>query len=250
MEKYFYEAFEGMKRFGPGSDESTIRAADMFAEEKNNLKILDIGCGIGTHTFVIAEKFPDADIIAIDNYAPHIEKLNTQASERGLADRIHGVVMSMFEMTFEDESFDLIWSEGAAYIAGFSKAIRDWERLLKPGGYIICSEISWLSDEPSEESKRFWEEGYSEMDTIGRKTEQIIECGYEFKGCFICPISDWTINYYDQIAKNLKKLEKRYPGNDKAKQAVQHLREEIELYKKHNTDYSYVFYAMEKPKLA
>lgn len=246
MEKYFYEAFKGMKRFGPGSDESTIRAAEMFSVKKNNLKILDIGCGIGTHTLVIAKKFPDADIVAIDNYAPHIEKLNAAAAECGLADRVHGYVMSMFEMTFADESFDLIWSEGAAYIAGFSNAIKDWKRLLKPGGYIICSEISWLRDDPSEESKRFWNEGYSEMNTIERKTEQIRKQGYEFEGYFICPVSDWTINYYDQIAENLKKLERRYPGNAQAMDAVQHLREEIHLYKKHNIDYSYVFYAMKK----
>ena len=246
MEKYLYEAFEGMKRFGPGSDESTVRAAEMFPANKNKLKILDIGCGIGTHTFVIARKFPDADIIAIDNYVPHIEKLNSIAAGYGIADRVRGVVMSMFEMTFENESFDLIWSEGSAYIAGFSNAIKDWKRLLKPDGYIICSEISWLRDDPSEESKRFWNEGYSEMNTIERKTEQIREQGYEFEGCFTCPVSDWTVNYYDPIEENIKKLEKRYPGNAQAMEAVQHLREEIDLYKKHNSDYSYVFYAMKK----
>lgn len=165
MEKYFYEAFEDMKRFGPGSDESTTRAAKMFPVKKNSLKIFDIGCGIGTHTFVIARKFPNADIIAIDTYAPHIEKLNFIAAECELADRVHGIVMSMFEMTFENESFDLIWSEGSDYIAGFSNAIKDWKRLLKSGGYIICSEISWLRDNPSEESKEFWNEAYSEMNT-------------------------------------------------------------------------------------
>lgn len=93
MEKYFYEAFEDMKRFGPGSDESTTRAAKMFPVKKNSLKIFDIGCGIGTHTFVIARKFPNADIIAIDTYAPHIEKLNSIATEYGLADRVHGIVI-------------------------------------------------------------------------------------------------------------------------------------------------------------
>ena len=246
MEKYFYEAFEGMKRFGPGSEESTLRAIGMFSSNKNSLKILDIGCGIGTHTLLLAKEFPEADIIAMDNYALHIEKLNARAAECGLADRVHGVVMSMFDMTFENESFDLIWSEGSAYIAGFSNAIRDWKRLLKPGGYIICSEISWLKDEPSEESKVFWNKGYSEMGTIKQKTKQICEQGYAFAGHFICPVSDWTVNYYEPIAENLKKLEERYQGNIQAMEAVQNLRNEIDLYRKHPNDYSYVFYAMKK----
>ncbi len=246
MEKYFYEAFNGMKRFGPGSDESTLRAIKMFPANTSRLKILDIGCGIGTHTLILEKHFPEADIIAIDNHAPHIEKLNEAAAKRGDSGRIHGIVMSMFEMTFENESFDLIWSEGAAYIAGFSHAIRDWKRLLKPNGYIICSEISWISDAPSEESKLFWKEGYSEMNTVACKIKQIQEQGYDCTGHFICPVSDWTVNYYEPIARNLKKMEERYRGNTQAMEAVQNLRDEIILYKKHPADYSYVFYAMKK----
>ena len=246
MEKYFYEAFNGMKRFGPGSDESTLRAIKMFPANTSRLKILDIGCGIGTHTLILEKHFPEADIIAIDNHAPHIEKLNEAAAKRGDSGRIHGIVMSMFEMTFENESFDLIWSEGAAYIAGFSHAIRDWKRLLKPNGYIICSEISWISDAPSEESKLFWKEGYSEMNTVACKIKQIQEQGYDCTGHFICPVSDWTVNYYEPIARNLKKMEERYRGNTQAMEAVQNLRDEIILYKKHPSDYSYVFYAMKK----
>ena len=246
MEKYFYEAFNGMKRFGPGSDESTLRAIKMFPANTSRLKILDIGCGIGTHTLILEKHFPEADIIAIDNHAPHIEKLNEAAAKRGDSGRIHGIVMSMFEMTFENESFDLIWSEGAAYIAGFSHAIRDWKRLLKPNGYIICSEISWISDAPSEESKLFWKEGYSEMNTVECKIKQIQEQGYDCTGHFICPVSDWTVNYYEPIARNLKKMEERYRGNTQAMEAVQNLRDEIILYQKHPSDYSYVFYAMKK----
>ena len=41
--------------------------------------------------------------------------------------------MSMFEMSFDDETFDLIWAEGSIYIAGFVRGIRDWKRLLKKG---------------------------------------------------------------------------------------------------------------------
>ena len=104
------------------------------------MKFLDVGCGIGTHTLILARKFSETDIVAIDNYAPHIEKLNAVVAECGLGNRVYGVVMSMFGMTFENDSFDLIWSEGVAYIVGFSHALRDWKRLLKPDGYMICSE--------------------------------------------------------------------------------------------------------------
>ena len=46
-----------------------------------------------------------------------------------------------------------------------------------------------------------------------------------------CPVSDWTVNYYEPISRNLKKMEERYRGNTQAMEAVQNLRNEITLYK-------------------
>lgn len=244
-EKYFYEAFEGMKRLGPGSAASTRRAMDFFPP-KSGIKILDVGCGAGTHTLMLAEHFPEADITAIDTHAPHIDGLNREADEKGISHRVRGKVMSMFEMSFDDETFDLIWAEGSIYIAGFVRGIRDWKRLLKKGGYIVCSEISWLKENPSEESKAFWNAGYADMNTITGKIEQIQREGYAFKGCFVCPVSDWTENYYDQIEENLRKMEARYGADSPAVETVSGLRQEIRLYHIHPDDYSYVFYAMEK----
>ena len=60
--------------------------------------------------------------------------------------------MSMFEMSFDDETFDLIWAEGSIYIAGFVRG-SEIETSAEEGGYIVCSEISWLKENPSEESK-------------------------------------------------------------------------------------------------
>lgn len=88
-----------------------------------------------------------------------------------------------------------------------------------------------------------------EMNTIEQKVQQICEQGYAFTGQFICPVSDWTVNYYEPIAENLKKLEKRYSNNAQAMEAVRNLRDGIVLYRKYPNDYSYVFYAMKKVKI-
>lgn len=252
MEKYFYEAFSGMDRLGPGSAASTKRAADLLSvppAECGGWNILDIGCGKGAHTMILAERFPDAEITAIDIHLPYIEKLNETAEKRGFSERVRGTVMSMFEMSFADESFDLIWSEGSVYIPGFTGGIRDWKRLLKKGGYLACSEISWLTENPSEASRAFWEAGYPQIDTISGKIRQIQKAGYEIRDWFICPVSDWT-GYYDSIEKNLKNMSERYStggaGAEQATAVVRSLREEISLYRTHPEDYSYVFYIMKK----
>ena len=58
-EKYLYEAFGGMKWLGPPRAASTRRAMDFFPP-KSGIKILDVGCGAGTHTLMLAERFPEA----------------------------------------------------------------------------------------------------------------------------------------------------------------------------------------------
>ena len=243
---YFYEAFSHMDRLGPGRAESTQRAAEFYTASKPPAEILDIGCGVGTHTFLLAQRFAQARITAIDHYAPYIDLLNQRAQAQNLSHRVRGQVISMFEMPFAEESFDLIWAEGSIYIAGFQRGLVDWKPLLKPNGYLICSEISWLKPNPSEESYRFWKEGYPEIDTIDAKINQIQAAGYLPKGQYICPVTDWTIHYYDVLQRNLEHMRDKYRGNETALKVVDMLQGEIDLYHRHSDDFSYVFYAMEK----
>ncbi|WP_314584693.1 class I SAM-dependent methyltransferase [Paenibacillus terrigena] len=246
METYFYEAFEQMERLGPGSDESTKRAMEFFPNPDAQLRILDIGCGVGAHSFQLATYFPNAIITAIDNHAPNIDRLNQTAKQRGVSNRIYAICMSMFEMTFADASFDLIWAEGSIYIAGFEKGIQDWKRLLKIGGYIICSEISWLLDTPSDESYHFWHKAYPEMDTITNNLRKIEAAGYAIKGNFVSPSTDWTTHYYDLMENNLQCMREKYVDHVEAMQVVEMLQTEMDVYHSNMQDYSYVFYAMER----
>ncbi|WHY99634.1 hypothetical protein [Peribacillus simplex] len=50
--------------------------------------------------------------------------------------------VSMFDMGFKTETFDLIWAEGSIYIIGFQKGLKVWKPFLNRGGYLVCSEVS------------------------------------------------------------------------------------------------------------
>lgn len=243
---YFDKLFERMKRREPGSTESTRKALEFYPVANRPFKILDIGCGVGIHTFLLAEAFPEAEITAIDKHAPDIPQLNKGARKRGFSDRICGMVMSMSEMVFADESFDLIWAEGAFYNTGFESAIKQWKQLLKPGGYLIGRELSWLKPAPSEESRSCWQEKYPGIDTVENKIKQIEAAGYFVKGHYICPKTDWTKNYYNHLQKNINRMREDYMGINEAMEAADMLQEEIDFYRVHSDEYSYVFYAMER----
>ena len=81
-------------------------------------RILDIGCGTGRQTRVLAQNSP-AGIVAIDNHPPFVDELNREAGRLGLAERVEARVADMQSLDFADASFDLIWCEGAIYVTGF-----------------------------------------------------------------------------------------------------------------------------------
>lgn len=78
---------------------------------------------------------------------------------------------------------------------------------------MICSELCWLTSNPSQESRCFWEKEYSGIDTIEHKLAEIQSEGYLVRGHFIYPDSDWTLNYDNPMQINLETMKMRYPDN-------------------------------------
>lgn len=243
LEKRFFEAFEGMSRMAPGSEASTQNAADSLNRRDEELAILDIGCGNGIHSLLLARLFPKAVITAVDNHGPFIDILNRSAAEQGLSHRVKGQVADMFKLPFAPASFDLIWSEGAIYIIGFQQGLQEWKHLLKPGGALICSEAVWLRETPSPEIYQFWKAEYPEIDTVERKLQQVAEAGYSCLGYFVMPSSDW-LRYYEPLQQNLNNMKEREGHLLVVQEVTNVLQREIDLYHQYGNEYSYAFFVM------
>ena len=244
-ETYFYEAFEGLTRLAPGSEHSTklaISLVDIPRDRKIN--ILDIGCGVGTQTLLLAEMFPNAHLKALDTSAQFLDILRANVQAKGFSERVDVLNLSMFEMDFPPQTFGMIWAEGSIYIAGFQRGLEEWKPFLEEGGYLVCSEISWLHENPSLESKEFWEKGYSDMNTVSTKIKQIENAGYSYITSFVLPKEDWTEEYYRPLEENLIHMKEKYQGNETVQEVIDMLQHEIQLYHRHFRDYSYVFYVM------
>lgn len=74
--------------------------------------------------------------------------MKTHAVSQQLEERIEIVDGDMHKLPFPENSFDLVWAEGAAYIMGFHKALVSWRKLLKQDGYVAVSELVWLRADP------------------------------------------------------------------------------------------------------
>ena len=68
--------------------------------------ILDIGCGTGASTLLLAE-ITDGTILALDIHQPYLDTLNKEAKKRHLDQQITTLNQSMHTMTFPDNTFDI-----------------------------------------------------------------------------------------------------------------------------------------------
>lgn len=233
------------ERQGPGSEEATLKALGYIPYLNEKTKILDIGCGSGGQTITLA-KNTAAHITAVDMLPQFLEKLMKKAKMNNLMDRITAKEMLMDKLTFKDNSFDVIWSEGAIYNIGFEKGLSMWKRYLKYDGYIAVSEISWLTDTRPDEIEQYWVNAYPEIDTIENKLAVIEKCGYNSVAYFVLDDKCWIDNYYQQLMKNAEVFLKRYSYADRAKDFIEENEIEAAMYNRFKDYYSYAFYIAKK----
>jgi SAM-dependent methyltransferase len=237
--------FLNTERQGPGSPEATLKALGFIDNLTDKSLIADIGCGTGGQTMVLAQHAPGR-ITGFDLFPEFIERLNANAANLNLQDRVNGIVRSMDNLPFQNEELDLIWSEGAIYNIGFERGINEWRKYLKPGGYIAVSESSWFTEERPVEIDRYWMEHYLEIDTIPNKVAQIQKAGYIPVATFILPENCWTEHYFTPLIRAQEIFLDKHAGNRIAEKFVEFQRHDAELYHKYKEFYGYVFYIAKK----
>jgi len=125
-----YEYFSNTERQGPGNREETLKALKFISGLTGKSKIADIGCGTGGQTMVLGEN-TSCEIIGIDSWQGFINQFNENARIKNLENRVKGMVGAMENLPFQEEEFDLIWSEGAIYNIGFERGMNEWRKFLK-----------------------------------------------------------------------------------------------------------------------
>jgi len=238
----FYALFSGLPRCGPGSDASTRRAFSLLPPLPRNPKVLDVGCGPGMQTLEVARLCGGGTVTAVDNHAPYLEELRRRADEAGLSEKIETVRADMAALPFPEESFDLVWSEGALYIMGFEKALSEMRRFLKPGGCLAASELTWLTASPSAGARAFIETEYPAAKDIAANRALFEKAGYEILGHFTLPIEDWWTHYYEPLSLRLDRFEREHAGVEEARALFAAVRREIAVFRSDPESYGYVFF--------
>jgi ubiquinone/menaquinone biosynthesis C-methylase UbiE len=241
----FRELTEGLPRQAPGSTEATLHALRLLRGLPPCPRILDIGCGPGAQTIDLA-RATSGWIVAVDIRQRFLDELTERATIAGVLPQITTINTSMFDMDFADRSFDLVWSEGAVYIAGFAAGLRAWRRFLKPGGWLAVTELTWLVPNPPAEAAEYWARGYPGMGSIERNCQIIEEAGYAEADGFVLPAKDWH-NYYGPAERRVEELREKYAGDGEVLDTLDREQREYDLFREYHDAYGYVFYVMRKP---
>ena len=238
----FFELHCGLPREGPGDAASTRKAFSMLTDLPDRPMILDIGCGPGMQTLDLVH-LTNGRIIAVDNHQPFLDSLSAKVREQRLCDRIEVLHRDMFDLGFEEHTFDVIWAEGAISIIGFEKALRVWRELLRGRGHIAVTELTWIQPRAPAEIREFLDEAYPAIQDIDANLETIRKMGYGPEGHFVLPESAWWNDYYEPLEKRLAVLKNRYKDDREALEFLETEQREIDLYRRHSQYYGYVFYA-------
>ncbi len=146
-DKISRDDISSFEEFHIGGRDATRHLAD-FVQLEKGVKLLDIGCGIGGPARTLAVEY-ECDVTGIDLTEEYIDTAKRLTKLVGLGDSIKFQVENATELSFESNSFDIVWMQHVNMnIENKDKLFAEAQRVLKPLGQLVFYEILQLNDEP------------------------------------------------------------------------------------------------------
>lgn len=112
--KYHEHCYDNYKLFEEGSwlhkPVKTVMDSFSYFEDKSELKVLDLGCGVGRNSIPMAEmiKETNGQIICVDLLDSALSKLMAYSKEFGVKDYITPIECDIGDYTITPDQFDII----------------------------------------------------------------------------------------------------------------------------------------------
>ena len=189
-------------------------------------RVLDVGCGSGV-TAIELVKTTGCTLTCIDIDREMLDWLSEKARQEGIEDRLKIVQMSLLDMNFPDESFDVILAEGSIFAIGFEKGLLEWKRLLRPGGFMVI---------------------HDEQGDVREKIGLIQSSGYDLLGHCVVDADVWRREYCVPLENLVMEAEENYSGGQDIAGALDNARGEIKWFKDFPERSSSVIFTVKKAK--
>jgi SAM-dependent methyltransferase len=112
-----------------------------------NDRVLDVGCGSGSMSRLIARSFPHAEVVGVDLREQYVDFAKARSRDEG----IRNVTFrggDAVALPFADASFDVVWTK---YLLQWLKepksAVAELKRVAKPGGFVVsCDYVGFATE--------------------------------------------------------------------------------------------------------
>lgn len=112
--------------------------------------VLNVGSGSGISATYLVQTY-SCKVIGVDILPGMVESAQKWVESKGLSSQLEFRVADARDLPFEDNHFDALISESVnTFIPDRERAMREYVRVVKPGGYIGFNEAIWIK-EPTEE---------------------------------------------------------------------------------------------------
>lgn len=113
--------------------------------------ILDVGCGVGVTPCYISRKY-GCRVVGVDISERMVERSRERVEREKLSGRVEIRVADAQDLPFEDNLFDAVMTESVtAFPEDKQKAVNEYARVAKPGGFVGLNETAWLKVPPPPE---------------------------------------------------------------------------------------------------
>jgi SAM-dependent methyltransferase len=243
LENAYATVFAGMTRQGPGSERSTRKALSLLPPLPQSGTVLDLGCGTGASTLVVADVL-QRPVMASDVNPASLALLQKRARGAGLENRITTFIASADATGQPDDSAALIWCEGAIFTVGVEVGLKHWHPILKRGGVVAFTEMCWFGASRPAEADAFLRGCYPPMTDAASLLSHGFGCGYRLEAMFALPEADWWDEY---LAGVIPAIERHRGNSDPDVQSVIAVcDQELDIARRFGAAYGYVFVILSK----
>lgn len=134
--------------------------ADFF-QDKNVASVLDVGTGSGDFLKVLKTIFPGSKITGVDPNTDALQKAKEKFPDVIFAE------MGAEKLDFPDHSFDVVTiSMALHHLPHVQTSLKEMQRVVKPGGFIIVSELFSDHLNPAQEVHKLFHHFRSSTDRL------------------------------------------------------------------------------------
>jgi SAM-dependent methyltransferase len=201
---WFLRFLDESRKFMPPPSHDAAKAMFGFLDVREGHRVLDVGCGTGLHSHMLALLVGQNGLVTGVDYSEEmVREARKRAESLGL--KLEYRQGDANKLEFEDGTFDRVWASSLLqHLEDPARAVKEMVRVLTPTGLVCSFEHDWetfLMDADDKSTARIISNLFSDSIRVGGMGRQVPRL---FRNA---GLSDVTVTGVPMIMTNLNLLE-------------------------------------------